>query len=380
VASIFARKRKTGATWYVQYYVDGKVVQKKVGKSKTIARTVAGEIEAKLERKEANLEPRDHNLREFLAEYMECTLNTVSPNYHRRNWITINNFLAFLEKKHPRIKQLSQLNLKLFEEYMFWRLKQKNRQNERPIKKRTVNLEVSALKTFFNRAVKWQYLHANPLTHIEYLKQDDSKKIRSLTEREVRQVLANSPDWFYPIIFTMLYTGMREGEVIHLEWSDVDFEKRVIHIRKKDFWLPKSSGRGIRERDIAMTDGLVTFLKKHKLRDSQKDNWVFHNRDGEQLKPGLRKVFARITQKLGFPEVTQIHSLRHTYATHLIKCCKDIAVVQAQLGHSDIRTTMRYNDMMPDHQAQAANMLSYGAGKKKKPENVIRVNSGLSTP
>jgi hypothetical protein len=47
------------------------------------------------------------------------------------------------------------------------------------------------------------------------------------------------------------------------------------------------------------------------------DNWVFHNRKGKQLKPGLRKVFARITEKLGFPEVTQIHALRH-YAEYRI--------------------------------------------------------------
>jgi integrase/recombinase XerD len=210
------------------------------------------------------------------------------------------------------------------------------------------------------------------LAYIEYLKQDDSKKIRPLTETEVQKVLKNSPEWFYPIIFTMLYTGMREGEVIHLEWSDVDFEKRVIHIRKKDFWLPKSSGRGIRERDIALADELVTFLKKHKLKGEQKDNWVFHNRNGEQLKPGLRKVLGRITAKLGFSEVTQIHAMRHTYATHLIKCCKDVAVVRAQLGHSDIRTTMRYADMLTEYQSQAANMLSYGV-KEKKTGSVVRV-------
>jgi site-specific recombinase XerD len=137
--------------------------------------------------------------------------------------------------------------------------------------------------------------------------------------------------------------------------------------------MPKSSGRGISERDIALTDGLVTFLKMHKLKDMKKDNWVFHNRDGEQLRPGLRKVLGRITKKLGFPEVTQVHALRHTYATHLIKCCKDIAVAQAQLGHTDIRTTMKYADMLSEHQAKAANMLDYGIQEKKKPGNVMRV-------
>jgi len=372
MASIFARNRKHGKTWYVQYYVNGKVIQKKVGKSKRMAQSMAGEIEAKQERKDADLEPRDYDLRQFLQEYMEVTKNNASPKYHRRNGITVRHFIAFLDNKHPRIRRLSQLNLRLFEEYIAWRLGQ-HKKGGNPIKKRTVNIEISALKTFFNKAVRWQYLHDNPLTHVEYLKQDDSKKIRSLTAMEVQQVLDNSPEWFYPILFTMLYSGMREGEVIHLEWSDVDLVKGVIHIQKKDFWTPKSSGREIRERDIALSDELVASLKMHKLKDKREDNWVFHNRDGKQLSPGLRKVFGRITQKLGFPEVTQIHCTRHTYATHLIKCCKDIAVAQAQLGHTDIRTTMKYADMLSDHQFQAANMLDYNIekDKKKKPGNVV---------
>ena len=373
MASIFARKRKHGVTWYVQHYVDGKVIQKKVGKSKKMAQMVAGEIDARQERKDANLEPRDYDLRQFFQEYMDYTRNNASPKYHRRNEITVRHFLGFLEKKHPRVSRLSQLNLRLFEEYIVWRLGQ-GKDGGKSIKKRTANLEISALKTFFNKAVKWQYLHDNPLTHVEYLKQDDSKKIRSLTAMEVQKVLDNSPEWFYPILFTMLYSGMREGEVIHLEWNDVDLARGVIHIHKKDFWTPKSSGRGIRERDIALSEELVTFLKMHKLKDKREDNWVFHNRDGEQLKPGLRKVFARITQKLGFPEMTQVHALRHTYATFLIKCCKDIAVAQAQLGHSDIRTTMKYADMLSEHQAQAANMLNYRLEKEKKPGNVVSIN------
>ncbi len=56
MASIFARKRKHGKTWYVQFYVNGKVIQKKVGKSKRMAQSMAGEIEAKQERKDADLE------------------------------------------------------------------------------------------------------------------------------------------------------------------------------------------------------------------------------------------------------------------------------------------------------------------------------------
>jgi len=61
--------------------------------------------------------------------------------------------------------------------------------------------------------------------------------------------------------------------------------------------------------------------------------------------------------------VTQIHAIRHTYITHLIKCSKDIAVAQAQAGHADIRTTMKYADMLKEHRRLMANTLDYGSSK-----------------
>jgi hypothetical protein len=56
-----------------------------VGKSKNIAKKVAGEIEAQLERKDANLKPRDYDIKKFFSEYLEFTQKNISPNYHRRN-------------------------------------------------------------------------------------------------------------------------------------------------------------------------------------------------------------------------------------------------------------------------------------------------------
>lgn len=195
---------------------------------------------------------------------------------------------------------------------------------------------------------------------VEYLKEDDSKKISALSEEEVQGLLKEANGWFRPVLLTALHTGMREGELISLEWGDVDFEDSVIRIRRKPKWVPKPTRRTIRERDIAIPKALADFLKNYRNSQNGSDNRVFHNRDGEELKPGLRKILMRLTAKCGFPEVTQFHTLRHTYATHLIKSCKDPAVTQEQLGHSDIRTTMRYSDMTLDRKRKAAEELDYG--------------------
>ena len=150
-------------------------------------------------------------------------------------------------------------------------------------------------------------------------------------------------------------------------------EARIIRIRRKPGWLPKSSGRSIRERDIAIPDELAEFLRIYKNEDANReDDWVFHSSDGEKLRPGLRKALMRLTRKLGFPEVTQFHALRHTYTTHLIGACKDLAVAQAQLGHADIRTTMRYSDMSSDRKRKAVKMLNYGLQEKEKSDDEKR--------
>jgi len=202
-------------------------------------------------------------------------------------------------------------------------------------------------------------LSANPMERMEYLKEDDSKKIRALTEEEAARLLEEASGWFRPVLLTALYTGLREGELINLEWDDVDFKEGIVRVKRKPWWIPKSSGRTIRERDVAVPRQLLDFLQEHKDKSIEKDKRVFHNKDGEELKPGLRKALMRLTRKCGFPEVTQLHALRHTYATHLIKTCKDLAVAQEQLGHADIRTTMKYSDMTLERKRKAVEGLAY---------------------
>ncbi len=360
MAFIFARKHKRGKTWYVGYYVNGRFLRRRIGRSKTIAEKARGDIEARVERGEAGLLNRDYPILSFFGEYLERTKSTRSVSYHNRNERVITHFKRFLGAKRPYLTKLSQLRTEVIEEYKRFRLNEVVPNSGRPIKKRTVNIEVSSLNSYLNKAVKWDMLSSNPLKGVEYLKEDDSKRIRALNEEEVVSLLKEANGWFRPVLLTALYTGMREGEFIYLEWDDVDFEKGVIRIRRKPEWIPKSTRRTIRERDIAIPKQLVDFLRDYRKKSSSDDNRVFHNKDGEELKPGLRKILMRLTAKCGFPEVTQFHALRHTYATHLIKSCKDLAVAKEQLGHSDIRTTMRYSDMTLERKRKAAEGLDYG--------------------
>lgn len=366
MAFIFARNHRRGKTWYVGYYVNGRFVRKRVGRSKTIAEKARGDIEARIERADVGLLNRDYPLLQFFDEYLARTEGVHSPAFHNRNERVITQFRRYLAAKRPYLTKLSQLRPEVVEEYQRFRLNEVVPHSGKPIKKRTVNIEVSSLKTLLNKAVRWDVLSSNPLERVEYLKEDDSKKIRSLTEDEVQRLLNEANGWFKPVLLTALYTGMREGEMIYLEWDDVDLENGIIRVRRKPGWIPKSTGRSIRERDVAIPGQLVEFLKAFRKKNEDGDGRVFHGKDGEQLKPGLRKALMTLTRRCGFPEVTQFHALRHTYATHLIKACRDLTVAQEQLGHADIRTTMRYSDMTMERKRKAAEELDYGMPKRRR--------------
>jgi len=189
MAFIFSRKNSRGQTWYVGYYVNGKLVRKKVGRSKTLARKVQGDIEAKIERADVGLLNKDYPIGRFFEEYLARTEGIHSASYHNRNSRVIKNFRRFLEAKRPCLSKLSKIRPEVVEAYQRFRMKEVTPHSKKPIKKRTINIEVSSLKTFLNKAVKWDMISANPIEGVEYLKEDDSKRMRALTEEEAQLLM-----------------------------------------------------------------------------------------------------------------------------------------------------------------------------------------------
>jgi len=146
---------------------------------------------------------------------------------------------------------------------------------------------------------------------------------------------------------------MRKGELENLEWSDIDFERRKIKIRVKDDWSPKTN-----EREIPINDGLLELLKHH--RDKNKHSrWVFHHK-GERIEPNsLRKKLISVAKKSGIIGLTKIHTLRHTFASHLVMSGVDLPTVKKLMGHSDIETTMIYSHLADEHVDKAVERLKF---------------------
>ncbi|MBI3602510.1 MAG: site-specific integrase [Candidatus Omnitrophica bacterium] len=341
-----ASLRFRSGRYYIDYRVNGQRFRKATGKSKRIAELALKDIEVKIERNDLGFIEKDVELNKLFEEFLAYGITHHAPKTQKRYKGILDNFKEFL-KKFPFIKKASQLDSKFFEDYQTFR-------KVKGVSNKTVNIELICLKAMFNLAIKWNYIWASPTKNVTPLKEENNKKPRFLSKEECKILLENCDEWFYPILYTFLHTGMRKSELENLTWSDVDFERKKIKIRYKDDWSPKTS-----EREIPISNGLFELLKKRKETNQIRScPYVFHLK-GDKIEANyLRKKYLPLTKQCGFPDVTKIHSLRHTFASHLVMSGVDLPTVKKLMGHADIETTMIYSHLADEHVDKAVEKLS----------------------
>lgn len=342
-----ATLRKKGNGYFIDYRVDGRRLRKSVGRSKKIAELALKDLEVKLARQELGFEKKDSTFQKLLSDFEAYRKTNLAPSTQKRYRAIIDNFVRFIQKVYPHIENVSRFTPKLFEDFKGFR-------REEEAQNRTINAELVVLRMMFRLAIQWGYAKGNPTDGVSKLRIAQKNAPRFLTEEECKKLLENSDEWLYPIFFTFLNTGMRKSELENLEWSDVDFDRRKIKIVVKDDWSPKTN-----EREIPINDSLLEALKKQK-QNANGSKYVFPDEEGGQIyKNRLRKRLMTLTKKLGFAEVTQVHALRHTFASHLVMKGVDLATVKKLMGHSDIDTTMIYSHLTEKHVDEAVDRLRF---------------------
>lgn len=137
------------------------------------------------------------------------------------------------------------------------------------------------------------------------------------------------------IVLTLIYSaGLRGQEVINLKISDVDFERRTIHIRQSKYK---------KDRIVPLAKYMSKGLKKY-LKAENPYIWLFNGKepDGRYSVRGISWVMRETLKKTTIKKEVNLHSLRHTYATHLLEEGLNIVTLKELLGHAEITTTMIY--------------------------------------
>lgn len=332
-------KQSKSPYWYIDYFANGKehrISTKTTNKKEAEAQLhdIADKIN-----KGHSFSPQKTTTAQFIEKYLIYSQNHKSHHRYKMESFVINRF--FKDRKDVFLKNIHPLYV---EEYVNERIKS-------GVKNATVNSDITIIRAIFNQAIRWKYLVENPASSVKKLPDITKKLPRFLDANEINAVMAECSPWLYDIVVTLILTGMRIGELVNLTWNDINFKQQRIHIQSKDDWTPKT----YQIRTIPMHPVVADILQK--LPKNKK--YVFTSPEGCKInKRNLqRRNFNKIIKKLGLKDVT-IHTLRHTFASHLIMKGVDMLTVSKLLGHSDIKTTQIYSHIAPDHLQGAINQFS----------------------
>lgn len=166
------------------------------------------------------------------------------------------------------------------------------------------------------------------------LKQDTKLPI-ILNQTELKELFAAPKLLKQRIVLTLIYSaGLRGREVINLKISDIDFDRRTIHIRQSKYK---------KDRIVPLSDYMAKGLQKY-MAAEHPHIWLFNGKeaDGRYSVRGLSWVLRENLKKTSISKEISLHSLRHSYATHLLEQGVDIVTLKNLLGHANIITTMIY--------------------------------------
>lgn len=214
---------------------------------------------------------------------------------------------------------------------------------------KTVNNYLVPLRKMLADAVRWGYLAANPAAEVQRARVVH-QEMRVLTPEHVRRFLAAAePD--YELLFRVaVFCGVRSGELLALQWRDIDWKRSQVCVHRS-VWqgqvsAPKSA-RSIRRIDLGPQ--LLAALRAAKRPQSRPDDLLFTNRQGTFINPRnlVQRHFEPTLKRAGLPRI-RFHDLRHTFATLLIAGGAHPKLIQDQLGHASIQTTLdRYGHLLP---------------------------------
>jgi integrase/recombinase XerC len=221
--------------------------------------------------------------------------------------------------------------------------------NEKQYSKSTIARKLATLRSFYKFLVKRNKISSSPVMAIRTPKQE-KKLPRFLEYEEVKKLLETPPldHWLgvrdRAMMETLYSTGMRVSELVSLNMEDIDFLGEVVHIRgkgKKERIAPISSST------LQMIQRYIEFRNKRAQSNSNFESKVlFVNKHGRRLSTrSVRRKMDKYLKMAGLDPAISPHTLRHSFATHMLNNGADLRSVQELLGHQSLSTTQIYTHL-----------------------------------
>jgi len=221
--------------------------------------------------------------------------------------------------------------------------------NEKQYSKATIARKLATLRSFYKFLVKRNYISSNPVVSIRTPKQE-KKLPRFLEYEEVKLLLSTPPvnTWLgardRAILETLYSTGIRVSELVALNMDDIDFLGEVVHVRgkgKKERIAPIGSSA------LQVIQHYMEYRNKRAQSNGNFDSKVlFVNKHGRRLSTrSVRRKMDKYLKMSGLDPEISPHTLRHSFATHMLNKGADLRSVQELLGHQSLSTTQIYTHL-----------------------------------
>ncbi|NCO11581.1 hypothetical protein CO038_01295 [Candidatus Pacearchaeota archaeon CG_4_9_14_0_2_um_filter_39_13] len=206
--------------------------------------------------------------------------------------------------------------------------------------KNTIMLAAASIKFFFKEILKKE------VGNIRVPKKDRHLP-EVLTKDEVKSLIDNAETRKSRLMVSLLYSsGLRVSEIVHLKPEDINFEENIGRVKK---------GKGSKDRVFTISESLSRdlqfYLKK------RKDGQYLFSKEKPLTTRNVQKIVKNLRNKVGLNKKVTPHTLRHSFATHLLEAGVDIRKIQMLLGHSSLNTTQIYTHVSTDELKKIANPL-----------------------
>jgi site-specific recombinase XerD len=265
----------------------------------------------------------------------------------RRNYSpsTIRSYLSavqqFAEHFHCSPEQLGPEQLRRYQIFLL---------QEKKLEPSTVEIRISALRFLYKRTLKRRDLAFDDLIFPKV----PQKLPTVLSREEVVRLIDAAPNRLYRAILVLLYgTGVRRAEAALIKVADIDSQRMVIHIRQ---------GKGARDRDVPLTPKLLEELRSY-WRWKKPRIYLFPSTSGRR---GVEQPISdktvwhacrAATKRAGIEKKIHPHTLRHSFATHLLEAGTDLRTIQLLMGHERLEHTSVYLHLSQLHLHAAVNPL-----------------------
>lgn len=365
VSGFHARISPKGTVKYYLYYrMNGKQRNFLLGaansltpaQARDLAKEKAGQVAGGEDVQESRHEAKKLEAREgltltrYLDEHYQDYLMALNPRTANQSFNSIKNTFA-----HLGDKRLSDITARDIQEWYT----QKRKQGRAPA---TMSRTFMSFKAALTRAVEWELLDSHALdkvklvtednTRVRYLSsEEESRLLNQLDERENKLRTSEDDqsyvDYVKPLVITAMHTGARKSELLSLSWEDVSFDNRYLTVKAENAKSKKT-------RRIPL-NGTVLHLLTQWRGQNPTHTYVFtpHHRDSA---PSIQYPWQRLMKAADIVNF-RFHDLRHHFASKLVMNGADLNTVRELLGHSDLKMTLRYAHLAPEHKAAAVNLI-----------------------